>query len=147
MHPRFLNRALRLSMDSGGCIKFDLKAFDETLHKALTGASNQRTLENFRTAALLAKDRPDPALVVASTLLVPGYVDAEEVERIARFIAEVNPDIPYALLAFYPNFYIHNLPTTSTEHADKARAAAQRAGLNNVRIGNRHLLSYGQSFL
>jgi pyruvate formate lyase activating enzyme len=147
MHPRFLNRALMLSMESGGCIKFDLKAFDENLHLALTGASNKRTLENFRVAAQQAKQRPDPALVVASTLLVPGYVDAEEVGRIARYIAELNPDIPYALLAFYPNFYIHDLPTTTLEHAHEAQAAALEAGLNNVRIGNRHLLSAGYNFL
>jgi pyruvate formate lyase activating enzyme len=85
--------------------------------------------------------------VVASTLLVPGYVDAKEVGRIARFIAEVNPNIPYALLAFYPNFYIHDLPTTNWEHANKAQAAALEAGLQNVRIGNRHLLSDGYNFL
>jgi len=35
---------------------------------------------------------------------VPGYVDAEQVGKIARFIAALNPRIPYALFAFAPNF-------------------------------------------
>jgi pyruvate formate lyase activating enzyme len=36
------------------------------------------------------RQRPDPPLLLASTLLVPGYVDAEEVGRIARYIAELD---------------------------------------------------------
>jgi pyruvate formate lyase activating enzyme len=79
--------------------------------------------------------------VIASTLLVPGYMDAEEVGEIARFIASFDPDIPYALLGFHPHFYIHDLPRTSVRHAEEAEAAARAAGLTNVRIGNRHLLS------
>jgi hypothetical protein len=34
-----------------------------------------------------------------------------------------------------------DLPSTSVRHAEDARTAARRAGLNNVRIGNRHLLA------
>jgi pyruvate formate lyase activating enzyme len=79
---------------------------------------------------------------VASTLLVPGYVDADEVARIARFIASFGCDIPYALLGFVPQFCMQDLPPTSVRHAEEALAAARRAGLTNVRIGNRHVLSH-----
>ncbi len=140
-NPELLDHAVELSLASGGCIKFDLKAFDEALHTALTGASNRRTLENFARAARRAGERGEPPLVVASTLLVPGYVDAAEVGRLARFIADISPDIPYALLAFAPQFYMADLPRTSWRHARDAAAAARAAGLRNVRIGNRHLLS------
>jgi pyruvate formate lyase activating enzyme len=141
MHPRFLDQAVRLSLQTGGCIKFDLKTFDEDLHRALTGVSNQRTLENFSRAARFILERPDPPLVVVSTLLVPGYVDAAEVGRIARFIAEIDPTIPYSLLGFHPHFFIPDLPRTSVRHAEEAETAARAAGLTHVRIGNRHLLS------
>jgi len=140
-HPRLMDRALALSLATGGCVKFDLKAYDETLHRALTGASNTTTLSNFARAAARFDERPDPPPVVASTLLVPGYVDAEEVGRIARFIADLNPAIPYALLGFAPHFLFHDLPRTSVRHAEKAEAAARAAGLHTVHIGNRHLLS------
>ncbi|MCL7453156.1 MAG: radical SAM protein [Anaerolineae bacterium] len=140
-HPRLLDRAVELSLRSGGCIKFDLKAFDENLHLALTGVSNRRTLENFQRAARRTAERPDPPLLVAATLLVPGYVGAEEVGRIARFIAELDPDIPYALLGFHPHFFVPDLPRTSVRHAEEAEAAARAAGLTRVRVGNRHLLS------
>ncbi len=139
-HPRLLECAVRLSLESGGCIKFDLKAYSEPLHIALTGASNRRTLANFVRAARHFEERPSPPLVVASTLLVPGYVDAREVGRIARFIARQNPRIPYALLGFAPHYLMPDLPTTSVRHAEEALQAAREAGLTNVRIGNRHLL-------
>jgi len=139
-HPKLLDQALALSLATGGCIKFDLKAWDETLYRALTGGSNSQALENFQRAARRAGERPEPPLVVASTLLVPGYVDAEEVGRIARFIAACDPDIPYALLAFAPQFRMADLPTTSLRHARQAEEAARQAGLRRVRVGNQHLL-------
>ena len=135
-----LNAAVRYAFNSGGCIKFDLKAFDEEIHYALSGVSNQRTLENFTHTAKRHADRPDNPLILASTLLVPGYVDTEQVRKIARIIASINPEIPYALLGFAPNFYLSDLPCTSIEQAEQAQAAALDAGLANVRIGNRHLL-------
>jgi len=141
-HPRLMEQAVRLSLQTGGTVKFDLKAYHEEMHFALTGASNRRTLENFARAAQHCGARPDPPLVVASTLLVPGYVTPDEVAAIARFIAQVNPHIPYALLAFAPQFYAADLPFTSVRHAEEALQRAQAAGLTNVRIGNRHILAY-----
>jgi len=143
MHPKLLDAAVRYAVDSGGCVKFDLKAFDEEVHFALTGVSNRRTLENFKRAAGRCGERPELPLVVASTLLVPGYVDADQVTRIAAFIAALDPRIPYALLAFSPDFYMGDLPCTSVRHAQEAEAAARGAGLVNVRVGNRHLLGWG----
>lgn len=141
VHPRLLDRAVEQSLRSGGCIKFDLKAFDENLPLALTGVSNQCTLENFARAARRIIERPDPPLLVAATLLVPGYVDAEEVGHIARFVADLDPDIPYALLGFHPHFFVPDLPRTSVRHAEEVEAAARAAGLTRVRVGNRYLLS------
>ena len=140
-HPRLMDRAFDLSLTTGGCVKFDLKAYAEDLHQALTGASNRQTLENFTRAAARFDERSTPPPVVASTLLVPGYVDADEIGCIARFIAELNPAIPYALLGFAPHFLFPDLPRTSVRHAEEAQAAARAAGLSNVRVGNRHLLS------
>jgi pyruvate formate lyase activating enzyme len=130
-----------LSLTSGGCIKFDLKTFDDCLSRILCGVSNRRTLGNFAHLARLIPERPDPPFLVASTLLVPGYVDAREVSQIARFIASLDPSIPYSLLAFYPQFEMADLPTTSRGHAEECLAAAREAGLIRVKVGNLHLLS------
>jgi pyruvate formate lyase activating enzyme len=140
-HPKLLDHAVELSLASNGCIKFDLKAYDDTLHRALTGSSNRRTLENFERAAKRSTEHRRPPAVVASTLLIPGYVDSREVRSIARFIASIDPEIPYSLLGFAPHFLMPDLPRTSLAHAEAAEEAAREAGLNRVRVGNRHLLS------
>ncbi|MEJ2655823.1 MAG: radical SAM protein [Desulfobacterales bacterium] len=129
-----------LSLKSGGCIKFDLKAWDDAIHHVLCGVTNRTTLINFRTLAKQTDQRPETPFLIASTLLVPGYVDEPEVNEIARFIASLNPNIPYSLLAFYPQFYLNDLPTTSESHALRCKKSAEQAGLKNVRIGNVHLL-------
>lgn len=140
MHVGLLDKIVDLSLNSGGCIKVDLKAWDENLHIALTGITNKRTLENFSRVAEKIKTRPVPPLLIASTLLVPGYIDENEVRGIARFIASINPDIPYSLLAFYPHFYMSDLPLTSKVLSERCLRAAREGGLENVRIGNVHLL-------
>ena len=140
MQDPFLTKIAELSLKSGGCIKFDLKAWDQGIHMALCGVSNHQTLTNFRKLASLVKKRTAPPFLIASTLLVPGYVDEKEVSAIAGFIAALNPDIPYCLLAFYPHFFLKDLPTTSRGHAMRCKEVAEREGLRRVRIGNIHLL-------
>lgn len=140
MNPKLLDEMADISLKSGGCIKFDLKAYDEGLNRALCGVTNKRTLENFERLSSFIKKRPVPPFLVASTLLVPGYVDEQEVENIAKFIASLDINIPYSLLAFYPHFYMDDLPTTSRMHAFRCLEIAKSAGLKHVRIGNLHLL-------
>ena len=140
MHPELLKKMIGLSLDSGGCVKFDLKAWTEALNIALSGTTNKQTLENFKLAAAYIEKRPHPPLLIASTLLVPGYVDICEIEKLAQFIVSLSPDIPYSLLAFHPQFLMDDLPYTSHVHAQKAKEVAQKCGLRNVRIGNINIL-------
>ncbi len=136
----YLNRIAELSLKSGGCIKFDLKAWDEKVHLTLCGVSNKRTLENFSYLSNLIKKRPDPPFLIASILLVPGYIDEKEVKAIASFISGLNRDIPLSLLGFHPTFFLDDLPRTSRRHALEAREIALSEGLRSVHIGNYHLL-------
>lgn len=147
MNPALLDQALQLSLRTGGVIKFDLKAWTPSVHFALTGASNEQTLKNFARVAEAFPERPEVPLLVGSILLVPGYVDVEEVRPLAEFIAALNPNIPLSLLAFYPNCLMYDLPCTSWAHMERCFAAAKDAGIKNVHIGNRHLLwpgDYGE---
>jgi len=140
VNPKILKQMAKISLASGGCIKFDLKAWHEEVHKALCGVSNRQTLENFAWLASLSKKRPSPPFLIASTLLVPGYVDVEEVRKITHFIAQLDSNIPYSLLAFYPSFVLRDLPTTSFSHAERCMEVAKQAGLKRIKIGNQHLL-------
>lgn len=140
MNKNILKRVMELSLESGGTIKFDLKAFNETLNIALTGVTNKRTYENFSFVASRFEERKEVPLLVASTLLVPGYIDEYEVEQIAKFISELNPEIPYRLLAFHPEFYMYDLPTTPKKLAMECYKVAKKY-LKNVTLGNVFLLS------
>ena len=140
-HPQLMRKAAEIALATGGTVKIELKAFTPEIHYALTGCSNSHTLENIRMLAAMTKERPDSPLLCVSTLLVPGYISSIEVGLIARFLAECDPGIPLALLAFYPTHLFPDLPVTSREHAEKAEAAAREGGITNIQIGNLHLLS------
>ena len=140
MHPAWLKPMARLSADSGGCIKVDLKAWHPNIHRTLCGFENHQILENFKQLAKLTRLRAEPPLLLASTVLVPGYVDEVEVFQLASFIAALDPNIPYALLGFAPQFCMEDFTTTSLAQAEACLAAARHAGLQRVRIANRHLL-------
>ncbi|HAW50166.1 TPA: radical SAM protein [bacterium] len=141
MNRKLLEEAAEISLYSNGCIKFDLKAFDESLHHALCGTSNKNTLKNFEYLATVARKRLSPPFLIASTLLVPYYITPDEVKKIALFIKGCSSDIPYALLAFHPQFYMKDLPTTSRKQAEECLKVSYEVGLKNVRIGNIYLLS------
>jgi pyruvate formate lyase activating enzyme len=139
-NPRLVRQASELALISGGNIKFDLKCFNETLSLALSGVSNKRAYENFEMiASEFYEKRSDIPVLTATTLLVPGYVDASEVEQIARFIAELNPSIPYSLLVFHPQFMMRDLPITPKRQVEECYRSAKKY-LRKVHIGNIHLL-------
>jgi pyruvate formate lyase activating enzyme len=140
MNRSLLKDMAEIAFKSGGCIKFDLKAWSESIHFALCGVNNERTMENFEYLGRWMGKRPDPPFLIASTLLVPGYIDEDEIRGISRLIASVNPEIPYTLLAFSPQFYLGDLPTTARSRALRFQEIAEEAGLKRVRIGNAHLL-------
>ncbi len=136
-----VRKCAEIALQSGGIIKFDLKAFDEALNKALCGISNRKTLENFKMISEEYLPRASYPLLTATTLMVPGYVDFLEVEKIASFVAGCNPEIPYSLLVFYPTFYMGDLPITPRGWAFQCLDTARKY-VRNVNLGNEHLLGF-----
>lgn len=135
-----VSEACEISLKTGGNIKFDLKAFSNSLSIALSGVSNRTAFENFKLLYdRFYMDRPDIPVLTATTLLVPGYVDAEEVEGIAKFLADLNPKIPYSLLIFYPNYLMSDLPITPIDQIVECYRVARKY-LKMVHIGNLHLI-------
>jgi len=141
MNPTLLDKVIDIALESGGSVKFDLKAHSEEVHFALCGVSGLATKNNFARAARRFKERKEPPLVIASTLLVPGYIDEFEIKGIASFIASLDSDIPYALLGFGPCFCMNDLPFISKRFAFCMHQIAISEGLKNVTIENTHILS------
>ncbi|MEM5870144.1 MAG: radical SAM protein [Candidatus Aenigmatarchaeota archaeon] len=140
LNTSLLKKFAKISFESGGTIKFDLKFKSEALSLAICGISNKQTYKNFKILAKFHKKRKEVPFLHASTLLIPGYVNEEEVKTIAKFIAKQDKSIPYSLLAFYPTFFFSDLPFTSKKLAFNCLKVAKEAGLEKVRIGNFHLL-------
>ncbi len=143
-NPSIMNVMAELSLVSGGIVKIDWKAYTPSIYQALTGVDGYKAVEvikkNVKLVAEMGRKRPEIPLLVVSTLLVPGYVDVEEVRNIARYLASINPEIPYILLAFHPDHLMRDLPPTSSHHAEEAYKVAKEEGLTNIFIGNAWLL-------
>lgn len=73
-----------------------IKAITPQVFKDFTGKDNpKQILENFKRYVSVPHIK-----VRAESIFIPGYIDRDEIEKIARFIAEVDPDIPYRIDAY-----------------------------------------------
>jgi pyruvate-formate lyase-activating enzyme len=77
-------------------VVLSIKAYQDDLHQDYTGVSNREVLENFVGIYSWGKR------LRAESVLVPGYIDSPEIERIAGFIAGVDKTIPYRIDAYFP---------------------------------------------
>ncbi len=139
---KLVENCMKIALKTGGNIKFDLKSYHERLNYALCGVSNKRTLENFKflAEAYFGKRKNLPEMS-ACTLLVPGYINKDEVELIAHFISEIDNKIPYSLLIFHPDYQMRDLPITSKDQALACFKIAKKY-LVNVHLGNQFLLRF-----
>lgn len=96
-----------------------IKAISEDLHKDYTGKSNKKVLENFVKIYETGKK------LQAETVFIPDYVDAAEVERIAEFVASVDPEITLRVDAYFP---VPNCPwrAATKEEVEEAAELARK---------------------
>lgn len=76
-----------------------IKAVSKRIFKNFTGMNNpKRILANFK------KYVDTPQLKVrAESIFIPSYIDRDEIEKIARFIASVDDSIPYRIDGYIPS--------------------------------------------
>lgn len=138
--PNLMKKWVDCALATDGCIKIDLKTFNENLNIALCGVSNKNTRKNIELVARYIEARQKLPILIVSTLLIPGYIDEAEISSMAEFIASVNKNIPWSFLGFHPHFRFNDLPCTSREHAEMALSIARAYGIKNTHLGNVHLL-------
>jgi pyruvate-formate lyase-activating enzyme len=100
-------------------IAVGLKAFNEQLHLEYTGQSNKTILENFKR--IHATGIP----MMAETLLIPGCIEKEEIEQIAKFIASVDKNIRYQVDA-YSKVADNPWPRPTAEQVEEAVMMARK---------------------
>ncbi|MFX0113183.1 MAG: radical SAM protein [Candidatus Hodarchaeota archaeon] len=107
-------------------VTFDLKAFNDDVHRALTGAPVEPVLKNAETMAQHAKK-----LWEYRILVIPSIVDIEEIRQICEFIAGLNETLPVCFLAFRPNFCLDSHPGAPQTLMEQCLSIAKKAGLEN----------------
>lgn len=107
----------------------DIKAYDEKMHRKLTGASNKRILQ-------LPEEIVDRGFVLeVLSLYIPGWVETDQIRKIAELLANADPSIPFTILAFFPEYRMKQVrPPTLAEMIEAYDAC--RELLKNVRLGN-----------
>jgi pyruvate-formate lyase-activating enzyme len=108
----------------------DIKASDDAIHRALTGCSNEGILR-----------LPDEIIkrhfvLEVLSLCIPGWVEADQIEKIAHMLSDVDPEIPFTILAFFPEYLLKNVPSPNLEQMLDAYHRAKGKGLTQVRLGN-----------
>ena len=120
---------------SGGIDSFwlDIKAYDKKIYKELCGADNETVLK----APELIVDMG--FILEVLTLYIPGWVETDQIVKIAKIVYEADPKIPFTILAFFPIHKLsHNRPPTLGEMID-AFKRVKEVGLKNVKLGNCHV--------
>jgi len=125
------NETLDLILPLVDAMNIDLKGFDDELHKKFCGGSVKPILEN------LKRINKSNVHLEITTLVVPDYNDnIEELSKIADFIAELNPNIPWHITRFYPAWKMLDKKPTQIDILKKIESIAQKKGLKNIHIGN-----------
>jgi pyruvate formate lyase activating enzyme len=123
MSERSLERILSFTTS----ITYDLKAYYDEVHLALTGASSKPVLRNAEHIGRYARDQ----LWEYRTVVIPE-ITVDEVKPLAEFIANIDPSLSLCFLAFRPNFILENHPGAKTRLVQSCVKTAQDSGLTNV---------------
>lgn len=126
------NTMRRLSKISS-YINFEIKAYDNQLHQAITGAPSKPVLKN---AEWLAQKHQDK-IRVFRTVVIPG-INHGEIPKIASFIRDIDPSIHYRLVGFRPHFMLYYYPTPSRSFMQKLVEDCKDLGLKNVDYSGYH---------
>ena len=111
----------------------DIKAYHEEVHRRLTGVSNSQILK-------LPEAMKERGFVVeVLSLYIPGWVETDQIANIARELAAVDAEIPFTILAFFPEYKMRDVPSPAMWQMIEAYSAARDAGLRKIKLGNLHL--------
>jgi pyruvate-formate lyase-activating enzyme len=108
----------------------DIKTFDAEKHKWLTGCANDHILKLPQEII-----RRGFVLEVLS-LYIPGLVEVDDLVNIAHILAAADADIPFTILAFFPEYRMKDFAPPSAAEMVDAYERLKTVGLTHVRLGN-----------
>jgi pyruvate formate lyase activating enzyme len=109
----------------------DLKSFREDFYKRICHGRLQPVLDSIRRIKQLG------IWLEITTLVIPDQNDSDkELDDIARFIAGVDPNIPWHISRFHPDYKLTDSRPTPLAVLKKAYSLGQQNGLRYIYIGN-----------
>ncbi|MCK5148389.1 AmmeMemoRadiSam system radical SAM enzyme [bacterium] len=109
----------------------DLKAFSDDTYRDYCGARIKPVLDTI--AAMHAAG----VWVEVTTLVIPGLNDSdEELRDIARFLHDIDADMPWHVSRFHPGYRMTDRPVTPFETLQRAKEIGESEGLRYVYTGN-----------
>ena len=108
-------------------ITYDIKAFNDEVHLALTGASSEPVLRNAEYIGRFARDK-----LWEYRILVIPEINEEEIKPLCGFISDIDADLPLCFLAFRPNYALEHHPGAAAELMDRCVRIAKKSGLKNA---------------
>jgi len=120
-------QSLKRVLEFTTSITYDLKAFHEHVHRALTGASAEPVLRNAEYIGRYARDK----LWEYRILVIPG-INTEEIKALIKFIADIDRSLPVCFLAFRPNFVLDYHPGATRDLMNQCVESAMNKGLINT---------------
>jgi len=112
-------------------INVDFKSISDEFYRQICGGRVEPVMDNIR------RIREHGIWLEVITLVIPGLNDTNaELSAIAAFIAGVDPDIPWHVNAFHPDYRMTDRPRTPVETLRRARRIGLDTGLRYVYVGN-----------
>ncbi len=109
----------------------DLKAFNQGFYKEICGAKLDPVLRS------IEEMRSQGVWVEVTTLLIPGLNDGEEeLKSLVRFLISVDPNMPWHVTRFHPDYRLLDRPPTPVSTLKRVRDMARDMGLPFVYTGN-----------
>jgi pyruvate-formate lyase-activating enzyme len=108
----------------------DIKAYDEGVYCRLCGTTNRWIL---RSPEEIVKRG---FVLEVLVLFIPGWVEVDQIRRIAALIAGLDKGIPFTILAFFGSYRLSGVPSPTLDQMCEAYCSAKGLGLRNVRLGN-----------
>ncbi len=111
--------------------KVDLKTFDDRRYRELGGL-----LPHVRRS--IGQLHAMGFWVEIVTLLVPTFNDSpDELKRMAAFLVDISPDMPWHITAFHSDYKMDGVRSTEATDLLTAGEIAREAGLRYIYLGNR----------
>ncbi len=106
-----------------------IKAISKKLFKDFTGKDDpESVLKNFKRYVDKSKVKAR-----AESIFIPDYIESKEIEKIAQFIANINPEIPYRIDGYIPYSSKDRFRRPTKNQMEEAKKISKRY-LKNVSI-------------